>query len=173
MLVIAVALFHKLGLDKLFVKFGTTKNYFQSTVLLRSLALSVHLHFSSYMILVDVMQFPASLILERETWGIMTQLTAVFNKLSSIQNADNNSMKFNNVIFSQLQRFVTVMYSRSSPHTEVNKARRAMFAAGRSIESIPPTEPALLHVKCAILQLVIWKSSLSKQPDYPPPDQWG
>ena len=36
------------------------------------------------------------------------------------------------------------------------------------------TEAALLqHVKRAILQSVIWKSSLSKQPDYPPPDQWG
>ena len=68
------------------------------------------------------------------------------------------------------------MYSRSSPHTEVNKARHAMFAAGRPIESIPPTEAALLqHVKRrpTILQSVICKLSHSKQPAYPSPDQWG
>ena len=64
------------------------------------------------------------------------------------------------------------MYIRSSPHTEVNKARLAMVAAGRPIESILPTVAALIqHVKRAVLQSIIWK--FNKEPHYPSPHQWG
>ena len=53
--------------------------------------------------------------------------------------------------FRVLERFEVLMYSRTSPHQDVNHARQSMFSQGtRSIESIPPTQAALeQHVKRA------------------------
>lgn len=51
--------------------------------------------------------------------------------------------------FRVLERFVVIMYSRTSPHQDVNHARQSMFYQGTRItKSIPPTQAALKqHVK--------------------------
>ena len=46
--------------------------------------------------------------------------------------------------FEMLERFVVLMYDRTSQITEVNTQRQALFSRrGRSIENIPPTQAAL------------------------------
>ena len=51
--------------------------------------------------------------------------------------------------FRALERFVVIMYSRTSPHQDVNHARQSMLSQGtRSIESIPPTQAARLGTTC-------------------------
>ena len=109
-----------------------------------------------------------------EAWKAMPEMTAVFEEIGDgayITDISDNSNKEN---FKKIQRFIIVMYSRSSSHTEVNKARHALFAAGRAIESIPPTEAALeQHMKRATLQCSIWRQSLQRDPTRPSPDKWG
>ena len=53
-----------------------------------------------------------------------------------------------------LERFVILMYDRSSQLTDVNECRKILFARkGRSIDNLPPTRGALLqHAKRALLQ---------------------
>ena len=64
-----------------------------------------------------------------------------------------------------LTRYVIVMYSRSSPHTDLSKARHALFIEGRSIECLPPTEGTLIqHCFRAILQAFEWIQSTVLSP---------
>ena len=53
-----------------------------------------------------------------------------------------------------LERFVILMYDRTSAEEEINTARKIMFAQkGRELDKIPPTRDALTqHVCRAILQ---------------------
>ena len=53
-----------------------------------------------------------------------------------------------------IQRFVCLMYDRTSTHDQVNDCRRYLFATKRrDIEKCPPTEAALIqHIKRAQLQ---------------------
>lgn len=48
--------------------------------------------------------------------------------------------------FKVVQRFVVLMYDRSSSCEDVNSCRRVLFSTkNREMESIPPTEDALRH----------------------------
>ncbi|KAG1674646.1 Pinin [Nymphon striatum] len=75
-----------------------------------------------------------------------------------------------------IERFVVLLYNRGSELNKVNDARKHLFTKkGRSIESIPPSQAALLqHVKRAIYQGVhIWWQTLVVQPVLPDPLSWG
>eukprot|EP00794_Sanderia_malayensis_P019491 gene19490-21416_t len=53
-----------------------------------------------------------------------------------------------------LERYVILMYDRSSQLTDINECRKILFTRkGRSIDSLPPTRGALQqHAKRALLQ---------------------
>lgn len=75
-----------------------------------------------------------------------------------------------------LERFVVLMYDRSSASMTVNEARLDLFAKKQmSYELIPPTKGALKeHVKRAAFQAgLIWGQSIVHQPEIPCPCQWG
>ena len=74
-----------------------------------------------------------------------------------------------------IQRFVVVMYERTSS-ASVNEARLQLFAQrGREIDVIPPTEPALLqHKRTAIYQgALVWGTALDTSPKLPSPSDYG
>ena len=78
--------------------------------------------------------------------------------------------------FRVLERFVVIMYSRTSPHQDVNHARQSMFSQGtRSIESIPPTQAAFeQHVKRAAFQAGhVWGRTLHPLQELPSATDWG
>ena len=77
--------------------------------------------------------------------------------------------------FNQIERFVSLMYDKTTVHDKVNDARKHLFTKrGRALETIPPTQAALLeHTKRAILQALIWKEALIPQPEIPDPAMWG
>ena len=75
-----------------------------------------------------------------------------------------------------IERFVVLLYDRTSNLLDVNQARKELFSKkSRSIESIPPSKAALLqHTKRAVFQgAFVWGQSLLKQPVIPPPSEWG
>ena len=68
----------------------------------------------------------------------------------------------------KLERFVVVMYDRSSEATCVNDARLDLFARKqRAYDAIPPTQAALKeHVKRATYQAgCIWSQAIISQPE--------
>ena len=75
-----------------------------------------------------------------------------------------------------LERFVVLMYERTSNLSSVNQARMQLFTQkDRMIDNIPPTHAALVqHTKRAIYQGVhCWGQMMVATPDLPPPDDWG
>ena len=57
----------------------------------------------------------------------------------------------------------------------MNEARQELFARGRSVENIPPTQGALIqHVYRAAFQAgYIWGQALVPQQQLPSPSNWG
>jgi len=48
----------------------------------------------------------------------------------------------------QLERYVVLLYQRTTAHSHVNEARKQLFTHNRKMENIPPTLHALeQHVK--------------------------
>ena len=105
-----------------------------------------------------------------ETWNFMPEMTPIFARLGSKE----EKIAISDRDFKSLQRFVCVMYRRSSPHVRVNDARHAMFADGVVIENIPPTEGALLQkTNRALLASIPWHHALDISPPKPNPQNLG
>ena len=73
-----------------------------------------------------------------ETWKALPEVTDGFSELQGMPpEISEESM-------SLLERFVVLMYDRTSNIMEVNKARKQLFAhKSRALENIPPTQAAL------------------------------
>src|SRR6218665_53616 len=77
---------------------------------------------------------------------------------------------------SVLERFVIIMYDRTSECVSLDNARLQMFTKkSKPLESLPPTFDSFLqHVKRTIYQAVhCWGNCLNKQPHFPDPIEWG
>ena len=75
-----------------------------------------------------------------------------------------------------LERFVILLYDRSSSQECVNQARKQLFTQkGRAIENLPPTHAALTeHIKRAAYQAgYCWAQMAIKAPELPSPNEWG
>lgn len=74
-----------------------------------------------------------------------------------------------------IERFVILIYDRTSTCTEVNQARKKLFAKTSCVKRIPPTRAALeQHVKRAVFQGGhVWGQSLVPDPVLPSPSSWG
>ena len=74
----------------------------------------------------------------------------------------------------KLERFIILMYCRTSEITDIHQARYRFLASGCSIDRIPPTRGALFqHIKRAILQTKLWMVCLIKNPEIPSPLNYG
>ena len=92
----------------------------------------------------------------------MPQAADVFNRLSraplSVSEDD----------FAELERFVVLLYSRTSSLTNVNNTLKHLFSyCNRQLEHIPPTAAALLqHVKREAYQAGhVWGQALISNPE--------
>ncbi|KAJ8415665.1 hypothetical protein AAFF_G00402220 [Aldrovandia affinis] len=105
-----------------------------------------------------------------QTWDVCDEASGVFSKLSQYPPVvDDEDLK-------TLEKFVVMMYDRSSTAEGVDDARLDMFARKqRPYEAIPPTRSALKqHVKRAAYQAgCIWSQSTVRQPETQTPANWG
>jgi hypothetical protein len=104
-------------------------------------------------------------------WCSMRHLKPVFYRLSkSPSHVSSEDMD-------EIERYVVLLYQRTSSHSKVIDARKRMFASGnRKIENIPPTTYALeQHVKRAVHQAGhhVWGQCLQGDPTLPSPAAWG
>ena len=103
-----------------------------------------------------------------DTWSLFPAVTNMFADLSSVpESIPDNYM-------SLIERLVVLLYSRASTALTVNEARQELFSKkSRTIENIPPTQAALLrHTKCAVYQARhVWGSALIAKPQIPSPQE--
>jgi len=104
-------------------------------------------------------------------WMSFRDVDASFHTMSTAAAAaviDNSTMR-------DIERYVVLMYDRTSSCTTVNECRRILYTRkNRAIENIPPTADALLqHSKRAALQAHIWQVCLSATTPSYDPAEWG
>ncbi|CAG2187553.1 unnamed protein product [Mytilus edulis] len=79
-------------------------------------------------------------------------------------------------LMEDIERFVILMYDKTSESLKVNEARKDLFTRkGRAIDNIPPTEAALLeHSKRACyMASQCWDRCLEPSPSFTDPGEWG
>ena len=92
-----------------------------------------------------------------EVWKSLAEITEVFQRLSAIPD------EVTEADLKELERYVVLLYSRTSHLTDVNEARKHLFSyCNRNLENIPPSRAALLkHVKRAAYQAgYVWGQTL-------------
>ena len=98
-------------------------------------------------------------------WKAMPEITEVFKQYWKGDSMDVNS---------KLERFIILLYCKTSDETDIHQARHRLFASGRSIDHIPPTRGTLFqHIKRSILQTRLWMLPLIKNPEIPSPLSYG
>ena len=104
------------------------------------------------------------------TWMSCTEATKVFSASTSVPATISDEW------MSIIERFVILMYDRTSIKDNVNDARMQLFCQkGRTLEAIPLTQAALLqHTKRAAYQAGhCWGQTLLVRPNLPFPSEWG
>ena len=104
-------------------------------------------------------------------WGAFNEVTAAFQALSNAPTVDVVDQ-----VMPILERYVTIMYDRTSACMKVNDARKDQFTRkGRDIEAIPFTSDALhQHAKRSTYQSGhCWGNSLVPSPLLPCSSEWG
>ena len=105
-----------------------------------------------------------------QTWNVFDDVTETFANLSQ------HPALIRDLDMEKLERFVVLMYDRSSAATGVDEARLDLFARKqRAYNSIPPTQAALReHSKRAAYQAgIIWGQATVCNPDMSSPAEWG
>ena len=89
-----------------------------------------------------------------QTWSAFPDVTAAFLELSDSGHSPDD---ISEATISLLERFIVVVYDRTSELSDLNSCRRQLFTKKcRSLELLPPTSDAFcLHVKRAVLQGVL------------------
>ena len=74
-----------------------------------------------------------------------------------------------------LERFVVLLYNRTSDIMNVNDSRKYLFTQkSRSLENLPPTQAALKeHIKRTSYQSNCWNKALLSKQELPSPADWG
>ena len=105
------------------------------------------------------------------TWTTYGDVTPAFSALGAMPDpcAIDEWMK-------PLERFVVLLYDRTSTEENVNQARKQLFSKkGRAIDGLPPTQAALIqHTKRAAYQAGhCWAQMMTPAPRFPSPSEWG
>ena len=77
-------------------------------------------------------------------------------------------------MMSVLERFVVLLYDKTSDQVSVNDARKQLFTQkSRSMENKPPTKGSIVqHIKHASYQANCWNRALCLDPCLPSPIDW-
>ena len=104
-----------------------------------------------------------------DTWMTFSDVTRAFCAMATSPHAVDEWMEL-------LERYVVLLYDRTSSQTSVNQARMELFThKGRAIDGLPPTQAALIeHAKRAAYQAGhIWGQVMVAVPELPSPGDWG
>lgn len=173
--VLAVSVFPKLGLDKLWIGFGRNKDFRW---------LPVHDIGDSLGIPVSALPFfhaftgcdTVSAFRGKgkktawQVWEVFPDATEVFARLGmSPASITEDDIEI-------LEAFVCILYDRATTTFAVNEARFELFARKqRAFDAIPPTRDALIqHIRRAVYQGgYVWSQIVACSQTLPSPEHWG
>jgi len=171
--VLAIAMYSRLGSEALWVEMGTGK----------------HVRYIAVHELVNVLGPVKSACLPlfhaftgcdtvsafsgrgKKTWTNFPEVTSAFTELSAAP-----SSEFTESCMSLLKRYVVLLYDHTSESCSVNEARCKLFSQKlKNTDSLKPTRDALIqHALRAVYQAgYVWYQTLSVQPVLPSPSCWG
>ena len=104
-----------------------------------------------------------------DMWNAYDEVTSAFCALAATPETVENWL-------GPLERFVVLLYDRTSSQECVNGARKQLFTQkGRAIDGLPPTQAVrLLHTKRAAYQAGhCWTQTMIATPELPSPSEWG
>ncbi|CAH3182060.1 unnamed protein product [Porites lobata] len=133
--VLAISVANTLPADEMWITFGLGKHVY---------------NLAAHSIATSLGQDKASTAWD--TWMVFPELTPVLRSLkSSPANIAEDSMDV-------IERFVVLLYDRTSSLTKVNESRQELFSKkSRNLDNIPPTRAALVqHTKRAVFQGGYW-----------------
>ena len=174
--VLAIAIVNTLAIDEMWITHGSGKNV--QNIPVHAVAASLGPAKSAAMSMFHALTGCDTVSYFRgrgkktawDVWGVYPELTPVLSILkASPEDITEESMAV-------LERFVVLLYDRTSSVTKVNEARQQLFSKrSRELDSIPPTRAALdQHVKRAVLQGGhVWGQTLVRQQVLPSPSTWG
>lgn len=173
--VLAIATVSKMPIKELWVAFGTGANlrYIPTHNIASDLGdeMSCTLPLFHAFTGCDTVSAFAS-IGKKTAWGIwktFPKVTAAFQTLAA------GPPRIDKAIFDVLEHFVVLLYDKSCTSSGVNTARKKLFAKGRPLDRLPPTQAALVqHSKRATLQGGhCWGRTLFVTQHLPDPSDWG
>ncbi len=173
--VLAISTFHLLSLSELWIAFGTKAAY--RYIPIHEIARSLDweraqgLRFFHALTGCDSCS-SFNTIGKLTAWNIWKSFPAVTNAFVRMSLPTTS---IPDDIWKLLERFVVLLYDRTSESGSVNETRKHLFAKGRQLDNIPPTEAALReHVKRAAYQAgQVWGQSLIQMQELPSPEQYG
>ena len=173
--VLGVAAFERLGVEKLWIGFGRSKDFRWLPVHELSNSLGPRVaalpFFNAFSGCDTVSAFPGKGKKSAwQTWEVFPDVTDVFARLSKRPNSIEDTD------IDLIEAFVCIMYDRSTATFAVNEARFELFARKqRPYDAIPPTRGALLeHTKRAAFQGGhVWAQTDVCIQQVPSPEHWG
>ena len=153
-IILAITLFSSLNIEELWIEFGSGQN--RRWYPIHEIVDSIGRQYCEGILFQyaftgcdSVSSFsPCGKIKAWETWSAYPGATECFIKLStSIENLSEEDVSI-------LERYVVLLYDRSSTTHSINECRKQLFAKkARLIENIPPTKDALYqHISRAVYQ---------------------
>ena len=176
--VIAISIFERLGLQELWIDFGTGKN--RQFIPVHTVAQNLgpqKCHtlplFHAYTGCVTTSPFFG--IGKRTAWATWEAFPQITHTLTVLM-AHPEDLSIDCIHMELLERFTILMYAKTSNASHVNVARWELFSQGtQTLDTIPPTQQALLqHAFRALYQVShIWNQCLEPQQDLPDASDWG
>ena len=176
--VLAISYFHVLNPSALWIAFGTGKNFIY--IAIHEIAMALGPEKVKALPLFHALSgsdttsffYGKGKVSFWDTWNAFPQVIDALNILSSQPDIE----QVTDEQLSLIERFIILLYDRTSSVQNVNEVRRRCFCKNPgSPESIPPTSAALRqHILRAVYQAGhVWSQSLVAAPDLPCPSDWG
>ena len=177
-IVIGISKFEHLGLQELWIDFGTGKahRYIPVHTICQNLgpdrccALPL---FHSFTGCDTTSSFLG--IGKKTAWNAWKKFPELTETLTTLME-NPKEMNLDSIHMERLEKFTVMMYSKTSNASCVNEARQQLFSQGtRTLDMIPPTQQALLqHILRALYQAaIIWAQALERQQNVPDASDWG
>ena len=175
--VIAIAKYFSLNLKELWIDFGTGKDQmiYPVHILAKSLGRekSEALLFFHAFTGCDQTSFMYH-CKKKTAWATWVNYAEATKTFQTLSNKPSKEDVFN--CMSVIERFVVLMYEKTSNLISVNECRQHLFVKkGKTMEALPPTRDALLqHVFRSAYQAgYVWSQSMLPMQQLPVPEQWG
>lgn len=181
-IILALGVYHKLRADHVFdemtIGFGMGKN--KREISIKNLANSLGQARSQALIFLHAFSGCDTIsafksIGKKKAYEALRAYPEIESVFVDLYNNPFQELTENDSKFKKIERFVVLMYARTSIIQSVNEARMELyFSQNQNIETIPPTKNALyLHTQRAIYQSGIWSRCLEAKQNLPSPREFG